>query len=85
MTIGCTRCGASCEGDVIVPALAFGFKHEAGCGHGVGPLAVLPGSFKPKPKKEEEKTPEPKEVKAEEVVEKTESRAERRRARQQKE
>jgi hypothetical protein len=48
MTIACTRCGASCEGDIIVPPLAFGFKHNSGCGHGVGPLAVLPSSVKPK-------------------------------------
>lgn len=88
MTIACTRCGATCEGDIIVPPLAFGFKHEAGCGHGVGPLAVLPGSFKPKPQKEEfsEKSPEPKEeIKVEEVVEKFESKAERRQARRKKE
>jgi hypothetical protein len=52
MTIACTRCGASCEGDIIVPPLAFGFKHNSGCGHGVGPLAVLPGSVKPKKKEE---------------------------------
>ncbi len=87
--IGCKRCGASCEGDIIVPALAFGFKHEAGCGHGVGPLAVLPGSYKAKTAEKHA------EVQAEEVikevektvkeVEKNESRAERRRARQQKE
>jgi hypothetical protein len=46
MTIGCTRCGATCEGDIILPPLAFGFKHNEGCGHGVGPLAVLPSSKK---------------------------------------
>ena len=84
MTIACTRCGATCEGDIILPALAFGFTHNSGCGHGVGPLAVLPASFKSKPKKEEIKE-EREEIKVEEVVEKTESRAERRRARQQKE
>ena len=84
MTIACTRCGATCDGDIILPAIAFGFKHEAGCGHGVGPLAVLPGSFKGKSKKEEVKE-EKEEIKVEEQVEKTESRAERRRARQQKE
>ena len=81
MTIACTRCGATCEGDIILPALAFGFKHNEGCGHGVGPLAVLPGSYKPKAEKKEVKE----EIKVEEKVEKTESRAERRRARQQKE
>lgn len=72
MTIGCTRCGASCEGDVIVPALAFRFKHEAGCGHGVGPLAVLPGSYKPKVEKKVEKE----EIKVEETVEETKPRHE---------
>jgi hypothetical protein len=41
-----------------VPPLAFGFKHNKGCGHGVGPLAVLPASFKSKPKREEPKTAE---------------------------
>jgi hypothetical protein len=46
MTIACTRCGATCDGDIILPALAFGFKHNSGCGHGVGPLAVLPGFHK---------------------------------------
>ena len=48
MTIACTRCGATQDGDIILPPIAFGFKHNSGCGHGVGPLAVLPGS---KPKK----------------------------------
>lgn len=51
MTIACTRCGATEDGDIILPALAFGFKHNLGCGHGVGPLAVLPGSAKKKPEK----------------------------------
>ena len=50
MTIACTRCGATCEGDLILPPVAFTFKHNEGCGHGVGPLAVLPGSKK-KPEK----------------------------------
>ena len=47
MTIACTRCGAMQDGDIILPSLSFGFKHNPGCGHGVGPLAVLPGSKKP--------------------------------------
>ncbi len=51
MTIACTRCGATQDGDIILPALAFGFKHNLGCGHGVGPLAVMPGSAKKKPEK----------------------------------
>ena len=46
MTIACTRCGATQEGDIIVPPLAFGFKHHSGCGHGLGPLAVLPSAKK---------------------------------------
>ncbi len=52
MTIACTRCGATCDGDIISPPLAFGFKHNAKCGHGVGPLAVLPASYKAKQKEE---------------------------------
>ncbi len=72
MTIACTRCGATCEGDIIVPPLAFGFKHNSGCGHGVGPLAVLPTSFKPKVEKKEVKE----EVKVEEEVEKVKPRHE---------
>lgn len=64
MTIGCTRCGATCDGDIIVPSLAFGFKHNSGCGHGVGPLAVMPPNFKAK----SEKKSEAKEVKVETVV-----------------
>lgn len=51
MTIACTRCGATCEGDIILPPIAFTFKHKTGCGHGVGPLAVLPGSKKKTEKK----------------------------------
>ncbi len=52
MTIACTRCGATQDGDIILPPIAFAFKHERGCGHGVGPLAVMPGSAKKKPKTE---------------------------------
>ncbi len=51
MTIACTRCGATQDGDIILPPIAFAFKHDLGCGHGVGPLAVLPGSAKKKPEK----------------------------------
>ena len=71
MTIACTRCGATCDGDIISPPLAFGFKHNAKCGHGVGPLAVLPASYKAKQKEEFKKVEEHiifdevKEVKAE--------------------
>ena len=46
MTIACTRCGATQDGDIISPPLAFGFKHNAKCGHGVGPLAVMPSARK---------------------------------------
>jgi len=78
MTIACTRCGATCEGDLILPPLAFGFKHELGCGAGVGPLAVIPSARKSeKPKVE---TPKVEDIKVE--VEETEkpklSRSERR-------
>jgi hypothetical protein len=44
MTISCTRCGASQDGDVILPIIAFKFKHNKGCGHGVGPLARMPSN-----------------------------------------
>ena len=53
MTIACTRCGATCDGDIISPPLAFGFKHNAKCGHGVGPLAVMPSARKAEKPKEE--------------------------------
>jgi len=83
MTIACTRCGATCEGDLILPPLAFGFKHESGCGMGVGPLAVIPSARKSeKPKVETPKieTPKVEDIKVE--VEETEkpklSRSERR-------
>ena len=63
MTIACTRCGATQDGDIILPPIAFTFKHNSGCGHGVGPLAILPSSFKKKPEKKDE-------VKVEDTVEK---------------
>jgi len=63
MTIGCTRCGASCEGDIILPSLAFGFKHNLGCGHGVGPLAVVKGQVRKPVQKEESKQHEEKTAK----------------------
>jgi len=80
MTIACTRCGATCDGDIILPSLAFGFKHEAGCGHGVGPLAVLPGSAKPRKEETIKQKVDPQaeqdigEIKVEEKVEKPRSR-----------
>lgn len=46
MTIACTRCGASEPGEIILPVIAFKFKHNKGCGHGIGPLAKLPGTKK---------------------------------------
>ncbi len=56
MTIGCTRCGASEDGEILSPPIAFAFKHNKGCGHGVGPLAVIPGKKKAdKPKNTAEK------------------------------
>ena len=84
MTIACTRCGATCEGDIISPPLAFGFKHNAKCGHGVGPLAVLPSARKSEKKDEivtnlQELSKEPttkEEIKVEEKVEKPKSRKE---------
>jgi hypothetical protein len=46
MTIGCTRCGATQEGEIILPQIAFRFPHKKGCGHGIGPLAKVPTSKK---------------------------------------
>ncbi len=53
MTIACTRCGATCDGDIISAPLAFTFKHNSGCGHGVGPLAVIPSARKHEKKVED--------------------------------
>lgn len=53
MPIACTRCGASEEGEIITPPIAFAFTHEKGCGHGIGPLTVVKGKT---PKKAESKT-----------------------------
>ncbi len=60
MTIACTRCGASEEGEIILPSIAFAFKHDLGCGHGVGPLTVIKGKT---PKKVESKKKESKKSK----------------------
>jgi len=46
MTIACTRCGAKQEGDIILPNIAFKFKHIKGCGWGLGPLAIIPSAKK---------------------------------------
>jgi len=46
MTIACTRCGAKQDGEIILPNIAFKFKHNKGCGHGLGPLSVLPVNAK---------------------------------------
>ena len=54
MTIACTRCGATEDGNIISAPIAFAFKHNLGCGHGVGPLAVLPSGFKKKSKVEKD-------------------------------
>ncbi len=69
MTIGCTRCGASEDGEIISPPIAFAFKHNKGCAHGIGPLAVLPSNFK-KSKKDDTPKVEAKETKSEVKVEK---------------
>ena len=66
--IGCTRCGASEDGEIITAPIAFAFKHNSGCGHGVGPLAVLPPNFKQKSKKDDTPEVEAKEVKVEKQV-----------------
>ena len=44
MTISCTRCGASQEGEIINVVIAFKFPHKKGCGQGVGPLARMPSN-----------------------------------------
>ena len=51
MPIACTRCGNKEEGEIISPPIAFAFKHGNGCGHGVGPLAVIKGVIKVQEKK----------------------------------
>ncbi len=66
MTIGCTRCGAREDGQILSPPIAFAFKHNKGCGHGVGPLAVIPDAKKTeKPKSTAEKHGE---IQAKEVI-----------------
>ena len=59
MTIGCVRCGASQEGDIISGPVSFTFKHDPGCGMGIGPLCVLKGKIT---KKVEEKKKKQKET-----------------------
>ena len=54
MPIACTRCGASEDGEILTAPIAFAFKHDRGCGHGVGPLAVIKGSTPKKTKKKKE-------------------------------
>tara|TARA_R110000824_G_scaffold111413_1_gene259821 strand:- start:35 stop:268 length:234 start_codon:yes stop_codon:yes gene_type:complete len=55
MPIACTRCGNKQEGEIISPPIAFAFKHGNGCGHGIGPLAVIRGTVKVQEKKVTEK------------------------------
>ena len=50
MVIACTRCGAKEDGEILTAPIAFAFKHDKGCAHGVGPLVVLRGQVK-KPQK----------------------------------
>ena len=58
MTIACTRCGAKQDGDIILPNIAFKFKHNKGCGWGLGPLAIIPSAKKmEKPKIDTVETP----------------------------
>jgi len=71
MTIACTRCGASQDGDIIVAPLAFAFKHNSGCGHGVGPLAVIPSAKKVEKPVEAKKDIPKKEVIVNKEVKKT--------------
>ena len=43
MPIACTRCGNSEDGEILTAPIAFAFEHARGCGHGIGPLAVVKG------------------------------------------
>lgn len=70
MTIACTRCGASEPGEIILPVIAFKFKHNKGCGHGIGPLAKLPGTKKIPTIKEDPLTAHTTDVKVEKEVNK---------------
>ena len=65
MTIACTRCGATEDGEIITAPIAFAFKHAPKCGHGVGPLRVIRGKFR----ELKNKRGEPKEeVKIEKII-----------------
>lgn len=44
MTIGCTRCGVQQEGEILSVPIVFKFPHKKGCGQGIGPLCIVPGS-----------------------------------------
>jgi hypothetical protein len=46
MPIACTRCGAKEDGEILTAPISFAFKHDPGCGHGVGPLVVIKGQIK---------------------------------------
>ena len=52
MPIACTRCGKIQEGEILNAPITFTFKHEKGCGMGIGPLVVTKIQVK-KPKIEE--------------------------------
>jgi len=59
--IGCTRCGATIEGDEINADVKFRFPHESGCGAGIGIINVVEGVAKSKtkelPQEASEETP----------------------------
>ena len=67
MPIACTRCGASEDGEILTAPIAFAFKHDRGCGHGIGPLAVVKGKTPKKEPKKESKKKDSKKLKKGEV------------------
>ncbi len=76
MPIACTRCGASEDGEILTAPIAFAFVHDKGCGHGIGPLAVVKGKTpKKEPKKEKVKKLKKGEVPWEKSVANTENLA----------
>jgi hypothetical protein len=92
MTIGCVRCGASQEGEIITSPISFTFKHESGCGMGIGPLCVLKGKITKRVEEKKKDTSNVdsatkvfEEIKVEEKAEENLSRREKRKLRQQKE
>lgn len=55
--IGCTRCGATIEGDEITPDIKFKFPHESGCGAKIGIITIVGGVAKSQTKEQPEEAP----------------------------